>query len=138
MIRLSKCRLIELPKNNDSRGSLTFIEGGLNIPFEIARVFFMFQVPPGAARAGHAMKTCEQLIVAPSGGFDAIVSDGCAQMRTRLNSAEFGLYLPPLIWLELENFLPGSVCLVLASERYSETSYIRTAEQFRVAAGQRR
>lgn len=130
MNRLSKCRLIELPKIDDSRGSLSFAEAGLNVPFDIKRVFFIHQVPPGATRAGHALKTCEQLIVATCGAFDAIISDGKVQSRRRLDSAKFGLYVPPLIWLELENFLLGSVCLVLASEAYSEDSYIRTTEQF--------
>ena len=132
-MRLSKCRLIDLPKIDDSRGSLTFAERGLHVPFGIERVFFIHQVPPGATRAGHALKTCEQLIVASSGAFDAIISDGRAQSLRHLDSANIGLYLPPLIWLELENFLPGSVCLVLASERYDEASYLRTPEQFRAA-----
>lgn len=133
-MRLSDCRLVELPKIDDSRGSLSFVEAGTHVPFDIKRVFYIHQVPPGATRAGHALKTCEQLIVATCGGVDAIVSDGKAQSRKRLDSNRCALYVPPLVWLELENFLPGTVCLVLASEHFSESAYIRTYDQFRAAA----
>lgn len=133
-MRLSECRLIELPKIDDPRGSLSVVEGGLHVPFDIKRVFYLQQVPEGATRAGHALKTCEQFIVATAGAFDATVDDGRSRMRMRLESGNCGLYLPPLIWLELENFLPGSVCLVLASERYSETAYLRTYDHFRAVA----
>lgn len=131
---LSKCRLVELPKIDDPRGSLSFIEGGHHVPFDVKRVFYVYHVPEGATRAGHALKTCEQLIVAISGAFDAMIDDGTTHSRLRLDSADRGLYLPPMIWLELENFLPGSVCLVLASERYSDGSYLRTRAQFGSAA----
>lgn len=133
-MQLKKCRLIELPKIDDLRGSLNVVEGGLHVPFEIKRVYYIHQVPTGATRAGHALRTCEQLVVATSGAFDAMISDGISQSRMRLGSTELGLYVPPMIWLELENFLPDTVCLVLASEHYSEASYIRTYEQLKAAA----
>jgi hypothetical protein len=134
VIRLSQCRLIQLPKVDDPRGSLSFVEGGGRIPFEIKRVFYIYEIPAGATRAGHAQRTCEQLIVAVSGAFDVISDDGATRSHRRLDSAHCGFYVPPLTWLELENFTPGAVCLVLASEPYSEVSYIRAYDQFKVAA----
>ncbi|MSQ73421.1 MAG: WxcM-like domain-containing protein [Betaproteobacteria bacterium] len=133
-MRLNKCRLIDLPKFDDLRGSLSPVEGGLHVPFDIKRVFYIHQVPAGADRAGHALKTCEQFMVAVSGAFEAVLDDGNAQSRIRLDSTHSGLYLPPLIWLKLENFRPATVCLVLASERYSDAAYLRSYEQFRAAA----
>jgi hypothetical protein len=127
-------RIIELPKFHDSRGSLSSVEAGGRIPFEIRRVFYIYEIPAGATRAGHAQRTCEQLIVAVSGAFDVISDDGATRSHRRLDSADCGFYVPPLTWLELENFTPGAVCLVLASEPYSEGSYIRAYDQFKVAA----
>ena len=115
MSMLSKCRLIDLPRINDPRGNLTFVEGQRHVPFEIKRVFYLYDVPGGETRAGHALRTCEQFIVAMSGSFDVIADDGRARARFHLNRSYFGLYLPPRIWRELENFSSGSVCLVLAS-----------------------
>lgn len=133
-MQLTECRLIDLPKIDDPRGRLSVVEGGLHVPFEIKRVFYLQQVPEGATRAGHALKTCEQFIVATAGAFDAIVDDGMSRSRMRLESGNCGLYVPSMIWLELEKFLPGSVCLVLASEHYSEASYLRTYDHFRAVA----
>jgi hypothetical protein len=130
----NKPKLVELPRINDPRGNLSFVEGGKHLPFEIQRVFYLYDVPGGAWRAGHALKSCHQFLVAMSGSFDVIVDDGTARARHHLNRSYFGLYLPPLIWREIDNFSSGSVCLVLASEHYNESGYLRAYEDFRKAA----
>ena len=127
---LKDCRLIELPRVNDPRGNLTFIESGRLIPFEIKRVFYLYDVPGGATRAGHALKECHQLILANSGSFDVIIDDGFEKQTFPLNRSYFGLYVPPLLWREIENFSYGSVCTVLASEFYNELDYYRRYEDF--------
>jgi hypothetical protein len=131
MSSVDECRMIDLPRINDPRGNLTFVEGARHIPFEIKRVFYLYDVPGGETRAGHALKTCHQFIVAMSGSFDAIVDDGRRRSRFQLNRSYYGLYLPPKIWRELENFSSGSVCLVLASEPYDESGYYREYSDFR-------
>src|SRR4051812_18749888 len=105
---LADCKIIELPKVNDPRGNLTFIEGGRHVPFEIKRVFYLYDVPGGAMRAGHALKRCHQFIIANSGSFDVIVDDGSGRQRYLLNRSYYGLYVPPLLWREIENFSYGS------------------------------
>src|SRR3954447_1951806 len=120
---LKDCRMIELPRIQDPRGNLTFIEGDNHAPFEIKRVFYLYDVPGGASRAGHALKTCHQMIIASAGSFDVIVDDGFDKRVFSLNRSYYGLYLPPLLWRELENFSSSSVCTVLASERYSANDY---------------
>lgn len=132
-MRPNESRLIELPRIDDPRGSLSYLEAGVNVPFEIRRVFYIYDVPAGATRAGHALLTCEQLIVPVSGAFDAIVDAGDGRSVVRLRSADRGLYVPPLHWLELEHFSPGTVCLVFASEPYNASSYIRGYDEFRAA-----
>lgn len=131
MSSVDECRMIDLPRINDPRGNLTFVEGARHIPFEIRRVFYLYDVPGGESRAGHALKTCHQFIVAMSGSFDAVVDDGRTRSRFQMNRSYYGLYLPPKIWRELENFSSGSVCLVLASEPYDEPGYYREYSQFR-------
>jgi hypothetical protein len=122
---LADSRIIELPKITDPRGNLTFVEAGRHIPFALRRVFYLYDVPGGAERAGHALKTCHQFLIAMSGSFDVILKDGNSTNRFHLNRSYYGLYLPPLIWRELDNFSSGSVCLALASECYSEADYYR-------------
>jgi hypothetical protein len=129
-VSLRDCRNIELPKIADPRGNLTFIEGERHIPFDIKRIFYLYDVPGGAWRAGHALKSCHQFVIAASGSFDVILDDGVQRQRYHLNRSYHGLYLPPLIWREIDNFSSGSVCLVLASERYSEHDYFRNYEDF--------
>jgi hypothetical protein len=130
---LEKCRIIDLPRINDPRGNLTFVEGLRHVPFEVKRVFYLYDVPGGATRAGHALRTCEQFIIAMSGSFDVIADDGRERARFPLNRSYYGLYLAPRIWREVENFSSGSVCLVLASEPYDEASYYRDYADFRRA-----
>jgi hypothetical protein len=130
-------RIIDLPKIGEPRGNLTFIEGGRHVPFDIKRVFYLYDVPGGADRAGHALKTCEQFIVAMSGSFDVTLYDGKDKNKVHLNRSYNGLYLPPMIWREIDNFSSGSVCLVLASEPYDEKGYYRDYRQYLRALGEK-
>ena len=132
-MNLKNCKLVDLPKITDPEGNLTPIEGVRHVPFEIKRVFYLYDVPGGATRAGHALKTCQQFIIAMSGSFDVMLDDGTDTKRYHLNRSYTGLYVPALIWRELENFSSGSVCTVLASEVYDEKGYYRDYEEFRNA-----
>lgn len=127
------CKLIDLPKIADPRGNLTFVEGGKHINFEIKRIFYLYDVPGGESRAGHALKTCHQFLIAMSGSFDVIVDDGATRRRYHLNRSYQGLYVPPLIWRELDNFSSGSVCAVLASTPYQADDYYRSYDSFQDA-----
>ena len=128
---LSECRIIDLPKVADRRGNLTFIEGNRQIPFEIKRVYYLYDVPGGEERGGHAHKRLQQFIIAANGSFDVILDDGFENKRFHLNRSYYGLFVPTMVWRELDNFSSGSVCLVLASELYDEDDYIRDYETFR-------
>lgn len=134
---LERCRIIDLPRVTDPRGNLTFIEGGRHIPFEIRRVYYLYDVPGGAERGGHAHRELEQVIIAMSGSFDVVLDDGTQQRRVHLNRSYHGLYVCPMVWRELDNFSSGSVCLVLASNPYDEADYFRDYEAFLRAAGVR-
>jgi hypothetical protein len=127
--------MIDLPKVADPRGNLTFLEGGKHIPFEIKRVFYLYDVPGGAERGGHALKTCEQFLIAMSGSFDVIVYDGKENKRIHMNRSYNGLYLPPMVWREMDNFSSGSVCLALASQPYNEAEYYRDYKGYIQALG---
>ena len=122
---IQDCIMIDLPKIADPRGNLTFVEGGRHIPFDIRRVFYLYDVPGGADRGGHALKTCHQLLIAVSGSFDVILDDGVEKKRIHLCRSYYGLHILPGIWREMDNFSTGSVCLVLASENYDAQGYIR-------------
>jgi dTDP-4-dehydrorhamnose 3,5-epimerase-like enzyme len=128
---LAMCKIIDLPKISDRRGNLTFIEGNRHIPFKIKRVFYLYDVPGGESRGGHAHKHTQQFIIAASGSFDVILDDGFERKRFHLNRAYYGLYIPPMVWRELNNFSSASFCLVLASELYDEEDYIRNYETFK-------
>ncbi|HEV7585640.1 MAG TPA: FdtA/QdtA family cupin domain-containing protein [Solirubrobacteraceae bacterium] len=130
---MTRHRLLDLPRIPDHRGSLSFIEGGRHIPFEMRRVFYLYDVPAGESRAGHALKDIEQVLIAVSGSFDVILDYGEERHRITLNRPSIGLYLPSLVWRELENFSSGSVCLVLASNVYAEASYYRDYSLFKSA-----
>ena len=127
---LDKCQIIELPKISDVRGNLTFIEGGNHVPFDIKRVYYLYDVPGGAERGGHAHKELHQLIVAMSGSFDVVLDTGGEKKRIHLNRSYQGLYICPMIWRELDNFSSGSVCMVLASNYYDESDYYRDYDQY--------
>lgn len=128
--RLRQCKVIELPQMRDPRGNLTFIEGGLHIPFPIKRVYYLDAVPGGADRGGHAHKALKQLVIALSGSFDVALDDGRSKKTYHLNRSHLGLYVCPLVWRHIANFSSGSVCLVLASELYDENDYLRDYEKF--------
>lgn len=130
---LKDCKLIELPKISDPRGNLTFIEGAKHIPFEIKRIYYLYDVPGGAHRAGHAHKTLHQVLVALSGSFDVTLDDGFSQMKFHLNRSYQGLYIPAMVWRDIDNFSSGAVCLALASIFYDESEYYREYDTFRRA-----
>lgn len=131
---VSDCRIIDLPKIHDPRGNLTFIENSSQIPFDIRRVYYMYDVPGGSERGSHAHKHLHQFIVAMSGSFDVELDDGRAKKRFHLNRSHYGLYVCPLMWRLLDNFSSGAVCLVLVSDLYSEKDYIRDYDAFLAAA----
>lgn len=133
---LSQCKVIDLPKISDPRGNLTFIEGGNHIPFDIQRVYYLYDVPGGTERGGHAHKGLQQLIIAMSGSFDVVLDDGANKKRVHLNRSYGGLYVCPMIWRELDNFSSGSVCMVLASNKYNEQDYYRDYADFMRGRGQ--
>ncbi|PYY02223.1 MAG: hypothetical protein DMG64_02195 [Acidobacteria bacterium] len=129
-ISVQDCTTIDLDRITDPRGNLTFLESGRHLPFDIKRVFYLYDVPGGADRAGHALKTCHQFLIAMSGSFDVVVFDGKNKHRFHLNRSYYGVHLPPMIWREMDNFSSGSVCLVLASEFYDEKDYYRNYRDF--------
>lgn len=130
MDRLSLCQIIEFPQIHDSRGNLTFIQSPDQIPFSIERVYYLYDVPGGAERGGHAHKELQQLIIAMSGSFDVILDDGKEKKRVHLNRSYQGLYVCSMIWRELDNFSSGSVCMVVASSRFDEDDYYRDYAEF--------
>lgn len=132
-MNLSNCKIIDLPKITDPRGNLSFIESGRHIPFDIKRVYYLYDVPGGAERGGHAHKELSQLIIAMSGSFDVILDDGHEKKRFHLNRSYFGLYVCPMMWRELDNFSSGSVCMVLASNHYDESDYYRDYDEYLAA-----
>ena len=130
MSRIEKCKIFELPKIADARGNLTFIESNKQVPFQIQRVYYLYDVPGGSERGGHAHKKLEQLIVALSGSFDVVIDDGESQKRFHLNRPYYGLYICPYIWREVDNFSSGSVCAVMASRPYEEDDYFREYKDY--------
>ena len=134
---LSDCKRIDLPKIEDPRGNLTFIEGQNHIPFDISRVYYLYDVPGGSNRGAHAHKSLHQLMIAMSGSFDLVLSDGFEEKRFHLNRSYFGVYICPMMWRYLDNFSSGSVCLVMASAGYDESDYIRDHSDYLTAVGAR-
>jgi dTDP-4-dehydrorhamnose 3,5-epimerase-like enzyme len=135
VMNIDICKMIDLPKIHDPRGNLTFVESNEQIPFDIQRVYYLYDVPGGSERGGHAHKELHQLIIAMSGSFDVVLDDGTHKKRVHLNRSYNGLYVCPMIWRELDNFSSGAVCMVLASNKYSESDYYRDYPQFMQARG---
>jgi dTDP-4-dehydrorhamnose 3,5-epimerase-like enzyme len=127
---IDDCRIIDLPKIADPRGNLTFVEAGNHIPFDIRRVYYLYDVPGGAERGGHAHKELHQLIIAMSGSFDIHLDDGGSKKIVHMNRSYYGLYVCPMIWREIDNFSSGAVCMVLASNNYDEQDYYREYDEF--------
>ena len=127
---LKDCKLIELPRIDEPRGNLTFVEGGRHIPFDIKRVYYLYDVPGGAARAAHGHKNLHQVMIAMSGSFDVTLDDGREKKKFHLNRSYTGLYIPPMLWRDLDNFSSNSVCMVLASDYYDEADYYRDYDAF--------
>lgn len=128
-----KAKLIQFRGHKDTRGNLTFIEGDNDIPFKINRVYYIYDVPYGASRAGHAHRNLESILIPLNGAFDVILDDGESRMKFEMRSPEEGLLIPKMIWRELENFTSGAVCLALASAAYDEGDYFRKYEDFKIA-----
>lgn len=124
------CSVIELPKNHDPEGNLTPVYSNVHVPFDIKRVFYLYDIPGGESRGAHAHKTCHQFLVAASGAFEVVLDDGVNKRTVTLNRPFYGLHIPPGIWAAEQGFSSGSVCLVLASEKYDESDYIRSYEEF--------
>jgi dTDP-4-dehydrorhamnose 3,5-epimerase-like enzyme len=124
------CSIIELPVNHREKGNLTVVENSKNIPFDVRRVYYLYDVPAGEARGGHAHRELRQLIVAASGSFNVVLFDGKVKRTVTLNRPFYGLLVVPGIWRELNDFSSGSVCLVLASHLYDENDYIREYHNF--------
>lgn len=127
---IDQCKLIELGKNHHANGNLTVVENGKLIPFDIKRVFYIYDVPGGEERGGHSHKRLQQVIVAISGAFDVLLDDGVNQRNVTLNRPYQGLLVAPGVWSKQHNFSSGSVCLVLASDHYCEEDYVRDYDQF--------
>lgn len=122
---IENCIITQLPRIQDPRGNLTFVEGGNHIPFDIRRVYYLYDVPGGSERGGHAHKNLHQMIIAISGSFDIHIDDGKAKKTIHMNRSYYGLYVCPMIWREINNFSSAAVCMVLASEVYDESDYYR-------------
>ena len=127
---IENCKIIELPKIPDPRGNLTFIEGDRHVPFEIKRVFYLYDVPTGEDRGAHAHKKLHQFLICLSGSFEVSLDDGKTKSVIKLNRPWKGLHIPPMIWASEVNFDSGSVCLVLASDFYNESDYIRDYDEY--------
>ena len=129
---IRECSFLPLGKIHNREGNITIVEGNDSVPFEIRRIYYLYDIPGGEERGGHAHKALRQLVVAASGSFDVMLDDGYAQKTVTLNRPDHGLLIVPGIWRELVNFSSGAICLVLASEKYDEDDYIRNYDDFRV------
>lgn len=130
-MKLDKAQIIELPKIADPRGNLSFIQNSDQIPFDIKRTYWIYDVPGGMFRNGHAFRTQHEFIVALSGSFDVVLNDGNSTRRIHLSRSYYGLYVPPMTWREIDNFSTNSVAMVLSSTLYDENDYIRDFEEFK-------
>ena len=127
---IDDCRIVDLPKVEDPRGNLSFVENDIQIPFQINRVYYVYDVPGGSERGAHAHKGLHQFIIAMSGSFDVELDDGKNKKKIHLSRSYYGLYICPMIWRNINNFSSGSVLMVLASEKFSESDYYRNYDEF--------
>lgn len=129
---VADCKLIDLDKHHsDRKGNLSVVEGMVDVPFVIRRSFYIYDIPGGEDRGAHAHKRCHQFLVAASGAFEVVLDDGVNKRTVTLNRPYYGLHIPPGIWAAEQGFSSGSVCLVLASEKFDESDYIREYEEFK-------
>jgi hypothetical protein len=129
-ISVYDCSVIELPKIENRAGNITPVNNGVNLPFDVKRVFYIYDIPGGEDRGAHAHKECQQFLVAVSGSFEIELDDGKTKRTVTLNRPYFGLHIPPGIWAAEKGFSSGTVCLVLTSHKYNEEDYIRDYESF--------
>jgi hypothetical protein len=127
-----QCSVVELPKIQNRAGNITPIHNNLEIPFDIKRIFYLYDIPGGESRGAHAHKECHQFLVAASGSFEVLLDDGKTKRLIHLNKPNLGLHIPPGIWASEINFSSGAICLVLASHTYNESDYIRKYEDFMI------
>lgn len=127
-----KVELIELPRILDDRGNLSYFENNVQIPFGIKRIYWIYDVPGGEKRGGHAYKELQEVIIALSGSFDVVLHDGKVEKSFSLNRSYYGLYIPKMMWRHIENFSTNALALVVASKHYSENDYIRDFEEFQI------
>jgi dTDP-4-dehydrorhamnose 3,5-epimerase-like enzyme len=130
-VKLDDARIVDFPQVAEPRGNLSFIEGNKHISFQIKRIYYLYDVPSGATRGGHAHKNLFELVIALSGSFNVVLNDGVTQKVFFLNRPHYGLYIPPGLWREIDNFSSNSVLLALASDIYIEKDYIRDFEVFK-------
>jgi len=128
---IHSCCVLELSKIHNRSGNITIVQNGSDLPFDVRRIYYLYDVPSGSERGGHAHKELYQLIVAASGSFDVILDDSRSKKIVQLNRPDFGLLVIPGIWREIVNFSSGAICLVLASAKYQETDYIRDYQEFK-------
>lgn len=133
MMGLEQCHVIEFPKITDHRGNLTFIEEGRHVPFDVKRVFYIYDIPSGEDRGAHAHKTLHQVLICLSGGLEVHLDDGVDRKTVHLNRPWLGLYIPPMVWASEGNFDSGTVYLVLTSDYYNEADYVRDYDEFLAA-----
>jgi len=131
MVSIYNCSLLELPKNKNRSGNITIVDDvNSPLPFSVKRIFYLYDIPGGESRGAHAHKDCHQFLIAASGSFDVLLDDGKEKRQVQLNLANVGLHIPPGIWASEFNFSSGSVCLVLASEKYNENDYLRNYQDY--------
>jgi hypothetical protein len=124
------CITIQLPKIPDVRGNLTYIEGGMHIPFAVRRAYWMYDVPGGEVRGGHAYRTLQEFVIALSGSFDLVLTDGIRRRTVAMNRSYYGVFVPRLVWRQIANFSTNAVCLILASGDYDESDYLRRYDEY--------
>jgi WxcM-like, C-terminal len=130
MFTVFDCSIIQFPKIHNRAGNITPVQNNIEIPFDISRVYYLYDVPGGESRGAHAHKELQQIIIAASGSFDVTIDDGRNKKTVQLNRSYFGLHIRPFIWRDLSNFSSGAICLVLASHVYNEKDYIREYDDF--------